>query len=62
MITVHGKMYLPNDSVQFDLRGMSSDTKPTGTFQGVKIGNSSTFLEIDTQNIVFYDEDSETWK
>lgn len=62
MITVHGKMYLPNDSLQFDLRGLSSDTKPTGTFQGNKIGNGSSFLEIDTQNVVFYDEASETWK
>ena len=62
MKTGHGKMYQPNDSLQFDLRGLSSDTKPTGTFQGNKIGHGSSFLEIDTQNVVFYDEASETWK
>ena len=62
MVTVHGKMYLPNGSAQFDLRGMSTDTKPTGTFHGDDIGNGSSFLEIDTLNVNFYDEDSQTWK
>lgn len=42
-------------------KGLSTDTKPTGTFQGLKITNGSSFLEIDTQNMVFYDEENETW-
>ena len=61
MVTVHGKMYLPNGSAQFDIRGLSTDTKPTETFQGEAIGNGSSFLEIDTKDVKFYDEDSHTW-
>lgn len=42
-------------------KGLSTDLKPTGTFQGLKIPNGSSFLEIDTQNVSFYDEENETW-
>ena len=56
------KFYLPDGSAQIDLRGLSSDTKPTVTYQGERIGNSSTFLEIDTQNVSFYDKSSDSWK
>lgn len=42
-------------------KGLSTDTKPTGTFQGLKIPNGSSFLEIDTQEMVFYDEENENW-
>lgn len=44
-----------------ELRGMSTDTKPT-QIGDKKIGNGSVFIEIDTGNIFFYDLDSETWK
>lgn len=44
-----------------ELRGLSTDTKPTmlGTD---KVGNGSMFFTIDTQEMFFYDEVSETWK
>ncbi len=42
-------------------KGLSTDAKPTGTFQGLKIPNGSSFLEIDTQEMVFYDEENENW-
>jgi len=50
-----------NVSSEFSFKGLSTDTKPTGTFQDTKIGNGSSFLEIDTKNLSFYDEENETW-
>ena len=44
-----------------ELRGLSTDTKPT-EINGQKIGNGSVFIEINTGKIFFYDETSETWK
>lgn len=44
-----------------ELRGLSTDTKPT-TMDGNEIGNGSVFVEIDTQKIFFYDYESKTWK
>lgn len=42
-------------------KGLSTDTKPVETFQGLEIPNGSSFLEIDTQNVVFYDAEGQTW-
>lgn len=44
-----------------ELRGMSTDAKPT-TIGEKEIGNGSVFVEIDTQAMYFFDEDSQTWK
>ena len=44
-----------------ELRGLSTDSKPT-EINGLKIGNGSVFIEIDTENIVFYDGENEEWK
>jgi len=44
-----------------ELRGMSTDTKPTKMGEKT-IGNGSVFVEIDTQKLFFYDETSQTWK
>ena len=48
-------------SDKMSLCGLSTDTKPTETFQGKKIVNGSSFLEIDTQNMFFYDEENKEW-
>ena len=37
------------NKLKFD--GLSTDTKPTGTFNGMKIVNGSSFFEMDTQEI-----------
>ena len=53
-----------NHSTQSDdieLRGLSSDTKPT-EWNGRPIGNGSCFFELDTQTAFFFDADSSTWK
>lgn len=44
-----------------ELRGLSTDTKPT-TIGENEIGNGSAFIEIDTQKIFFFDGVSKTWK
>jgi hypothetical protein len=44
-----------------ELRGLSTDTKPT-EINGKTINNGSTFIEIDTGKIYFYDLSNEEWK
>lgn len=44
-----------------ELRGLSTDTKPT-ELNGQVIGNGSVYIEIDTGKIFFFDADSKTWK
>ena len=44
-----------------ELRGLSTDTKPTKMGERF-IDNGSAFIEIDTGKIFFYDLDSKTWK
>lgn len=44
-----------------ELRGLSTDTKPTEIGEG-KIDNGSVFIEIDTGKIYLYDLDNELWK
>lgn len=46
----------------FSFKGLSTDTKPTDKWAGIEIKNGSSFLEIDTHNIKFFDADSKTWK
>lgn len=47
--------------ISFELRGLSTDTKPTGTFGGASIANGSVFIEMDTQTVLFYDEANTAW-
>lgn len=61
MISCGPKYELADGSIQFDLYGLSSDTKPTGQFQGKDIGNAATFMEIDTRNVFFYDAEHDIW-
>ena len=46
--------------VTVEMRGLSTDTKPT-EFDGRNIDNGSIFVEIDTGSIYFYDLDNEQW-
>lgn len=50
-----GKPYL-----LVELRGLSTDTKPK-KINNSAIENGSVFVEIDTQDIYFYDLSSEEW-
>ncbi len=41
--------------------GLSTDTKPTGTYGTTLIGNGSTFIEMNTGSVYMYDEANPTW-
>ena len=43
-----------------ELRGLSTDTKPT-EIGNKTIGNGSVFIEIDTQAVFIYNETSQEW-
>ena len=65
MITIYKNDNIKNtedgQTIYAELRGMSTDTKPT-TIGNKKIGNGSVFVEIDTQKILFFDAENEAWK
>ena len=44
-----------------ELRGLSTDEKPT-ELEGYTIDNGSTFVEIDTGKLYFYDLENQLWK
>jgi hypothetical protein len=46
---------------EWSFKGKSTETKPTDTYKGVEIANGSSFLEIDTKKLFFYDEDIKDW-
>lgn len=45
----------------FRFFGLSTDTKPTGTWEGMPIPQGSSFTEMDTSKKYFYREDSSAW-
>lgn len=46
---------------ELSFKGLSKDTKPTVTYDDLKITNGSTFFEMDTQEVYFYDEEGSDW-
>lgn len=64
MVTIYktDKVTLTNEGtvILADLRGLSTDEKPT-QIGNKAIGNGSSYIEIDTQKIYFYDADSQEW-
>ena len=54
------KNTLGEETLQVELRGLSTDTKPTSLADGA-IENGSVFIEIDTQNIYIYDGENNEW-
>ncbi|MBR3739628.1 MAG: hypothetical protein IKN04_04110 [Clostridia bacterium] len=54
MVTVNKKIALNTGTATFELMGLSSDTKPTGTFSGYNVGVNSVFLELDTGNLYYF--------
>lgn len=65
MITIakveKSNIFANNKPMIVELRGLSTDTKPT-QINGRKVENGSVFIEIDTGKINLYDAVSETWK
>lgn len=46
---------------EFAFKGASTDTKPTGVCDNMTIANGSTFFEMDTQEVYFYDGANSDW-
>lgn len=46
-----------NSEGEFDLRGLSTDTKPTGE----RVPNGSAFVEMDTGKVYMYDAANAQW-
>jgi len=65
MITIYKientKIQPSGDVVAVELRGLSTDEKPTEV-NGKKVDNGSAFIEIDTQKIYFFDAETEEWR
>ena len=64
MVTIYEtkktKYSLGGTLITTELRGLSTDEKPT-EIQGKKIDNGSQFIEIDTGKVYLFDYDSKTW-
>lgn len=64
MVTVKGEIVVVDKTTNkaiLPLVGLSTDTKPTGTFEQYTIANGSTFLEMDTPATSYYDESTDAW-
>lgn len=44
-----------------EIRGLSTDEKPTETVSGKTISNGCVFIELDTSKIYFYDAENKEW-
>ena len=61
MVTVYRKDGVSNEGQELELRGLSTDEKPT-TLDGAKVDNGAVFIEMDTGKIYMYDQENEQWK
>lgn len=63
MITYDVKISKNGDEMigDFSFKGLSTDTKPTVSRDGIQIKNGSSFLEIDTQDTNYYDDKTKAW-
>lgn len=48
-------------SVELSFKGLSTDTKPTGYYDDTEITNGSSFFCMDTQEVFFYDYETQAW-
>lgn len=46
---------------KLSFQGLSTDIKPTETYDGYTLMNGTSFFELDNQEVYFYDGDSKTW-
>ncbi len=50
-----------NGAYEISFKGLSTDNKPTVKYNNVPIANGSTFIEMDTMKLSFYDEEGKQW-
>lgn len=60
MITYDVNKQIGNEA-ELAFKGLSTDTKPTVTHDGYSIMNGSTFFEMDSQDVYFYDGTNDAW-
>lgn len=49
------------NKAELAFKGRVADSKPTGTYDGYDLMNGSSFFEMDTQDVYFYDGDTDSW-
>lgn len=59
MVTYTG-VAMTNSDYQYDFNGLSSDTKPL-IADFPKLKNGSSFFEMDTKKIYFYNAENDEW-
>ena len=60
MVTLSAYGGKPNRNVS-EIAGLSTDTKPTETIEGIGIANGSTYIEMDTAKVYIFDEENKLW-
>jgi len=61
MISINNINGKSNSKENMVIYGLSTDEKPIGIVKGYTIGNSSIFVEMDTNKQFFYDEENSRW-
>lgn len=62
MISIYSQKDKDNNTkMEVELRGLSTDEKPT-TIKGAVVDNGSVFIEIDTGKLYMYDLEHQEWK
>ncbi len=61
MAVTIGKVGQNTNSRILELYGKSSDIKPIDFIDGMQVINGSIFIEIDTGDSYFFDEETHTW-
>ena len=63
MITINQRpQVLETGRYAISFYGNSEDKKPIKQYDGMLIGNGSTFFTVDTADVAFYDEKHDKWK
>ena len=54
MITVNSMQGAASGTAEMELKGLSTDSKPTTTFSGANVGVNSLFFELDTGDLYYF--------
>lgn len=53
-ITVNSMSGAASGVAEMELKGLSTDVKPTDDFSGAKVGVNSLYLELDTGDVYYF--------
>ena len=54
MITVNSMQGAASGTAEMELKGLSTDSKPTAAFSGANVGVNSLFFELDTGDLYYF--------